>query len=72
MNLLLLVIEEVNAKPDDKNKRDTNLVVEELCSNVSYNEEKKEPTPSDPPPPSRGLGSVDYLSMRFKDFCDPD
>ena len=48
--------EEVDANPDDKNKKDTeqldlkgsgddtDLVVNEFCSNASYNEEKNEPT----------------------------
>ena len=78
------VTEEVNADLDDEDKKDTeqvvqkrsvdntDLVVDEFCSNASYNQEKKEPTSSAPTRPSRGLGSVDYLSMRFEDFCDPD
>jgi hypothetical protein len=77
-----IVTEEVNANPVDEVKKDTeqvgsiddnDLVVDEFCSNASYNGDKKEPIPSTPPSrPSRGLGSVDYLSMRFEDFCDPD
>ena len=54
-------------------KEDT--VLDEFCSNASFDEGKSTPTPSPPPPsrPSRGLGSVDYYAMRFEDFCDdPD
>ena len=50
------------------------LVVDEFCSNASYNEERKEPTPSAPPPttfrsppPStpRGLGGIDYYNKTY-------
>ena len=54
---------------------ETDLVVDEFCSNESYNEDKTKsiPSPIAPPPrPSRGLGSFDYDSLRFEDFCDPD
>jgi hypothetical protein len=53
-------------------KEDT--VIDEFCSNASFDEGKSAPTPSPPPPPpSRpltGLGSVDYFAMRFEDFCE--
>ena len=54
---------------------DADLGVDELCSNRSYNEDKTKsiPSPIAPPPrPSQGLGSFDYDSLRFEDFCDPD
>ena len=76
------ITEEVNENTDDKKKNDTEQVdlkgpvddpvADEFCSNASYNEDGKEPTPSAPPRPYRGLGSVDYLSMRFEDFYDDD
>ena len=53
-------------------KEDT--VIDEFCSNASFDDGKSTPTPPPPPPsrPSRGLGSVDYYAM-FEDFCnDPD
>ena len=52
-----------------------NIVHDELCSDASYSEGKSTPTPSPsapPPRPSRGLGSFDYDSLKFEDFCDDD
>ena len=52
-------------------KEDT--VVDEFCSNASFDSGKSTATASPPPPPSRpsrGLGSVDYDAMRFEDFLD--
>ena len=54
---------------------ETDLVVDEFCSNEIYNEDKTKaiPSPIAPlPRPSQGLGSFDYDSLRFEDFCDPD
>ena len=78
------VAEEVTANTDDEEKKDTeevdlkgsvdDLVVDEFCSNASYNDERKEPTPSAPPPttfrsppPStpRGLGGIDYYNKTY-------
>ena len=52
-----------------------NIVHDEFCSNASYSEGKSTPTPSPsapppPPRPSRGLGSFEYDSLTFEDFCD--
>ena len=54
-----------------------NIMHDEFCSNASYTEGKSTPTPSPsaPPPPPRpcsGLGSFDYDSLKFEDFCDDD
>ena len=78
--------EEVNENAVAKVQKDTekvvhngsvneaDLVVDEFCSNESYNKDKTNsiPSPTAPPRPSWGLGSFDYDSMRFEDFCDPD
>ena len=58
---------------NEVDKEDT--VIDEFCSNASFDEGKSNPTPSPPPPsrPSRGLGSVNCYEMRFEDYCDdPD
>ena len=49
------------------------IVVDEFCSNASYDKGKQAPTPApNAPPPSKGLGSFDYYSLRMEDLSNPD
>ena len=80
------VTEEVKENAVDKVQKDTekvvhngpegeaDLVVDEFCSNESYNLDKtNSATSQSAPRPSRGLGSFDYYSLKFEDFYeDPD
>ena len=65
------ITEQVNHN-DEVGKEDT--IIDEFCSNASFEEGKSTPTPipQSTSRPIRGLGSVDYFAM-FEDFCNnPD